>query len=398
MFETYKKDLERWALLTDVKPELQALLVVHSLDADTSGVKGKINAGIDEEELKTTEGIKSLLNFLATIYKVDALADSFKKYMQFKQIQRKPGVAIQEFISEWEMAYRKTKTTGCELADMVLAFKLLDAANLSAIEKNLVLTGVDYAEGENKKNLKEQMQVTLKKFVGCSVVGEDKPAEATFLTSDNLEKVLVAKGWTKPKSPGKQNEGRNVGRSRIRSQSAPEDKLPISNNYKGRKNPLGKDYKVLKCFKCKCEHEGKCECPCMFHLANKCPGKTQKEEKKADVALYSVNNIPTFFTCSEDQCQTGLAAAGQGTYRALPMKEMKSEQEDLKEIMVLIGSKVGFQQNESDDLEALIDSAFPRTVSGTKWIDLYNFKLPNQMKQRVQWETSERVFQFGDRE
>ena len=86
----------------------------------------------------------------------------------------------------------------------------------------------------------------------------------------------------------------------------------------------------------------------MFHLANKCPGKTQKEEKKADVALYSVNNIPTFFTCSEDRCQTGLDAAGQGTYRALPMKEMKSEQEDLKEIMVLIGSKVGFQQNESD--------------------------------------------------
>ena len=129
-FETYKKDLERWALLTNVKPELQALLVVHYQDGDASGVKGKIDAGIDEEELKTTEGIKSLLNFLATIYKVDALADSFEKYMQFEQLQRKPGVAIQEFISEWEMTYRKTKTTGCELADMVLAFKLLDAANL----------------------------------------------------------------------------------------------------------------------------------------------------------------------------------------------------------------------------------------------------------------------------
>ena len=33
-FETYKKDLERWALLTEVKPELQALLVVHYLDGD----------------------------------------------------------------------------------------------------------------------------------------------------------------------------------------------------------------------------------------------------------------------------------------------------------------------------------------------------------------------------
>ena len=125
-------------MLTEVKPELQALLMVHYLDGDASGVKEKIDAGIDEEELKKTEGIKSLLNFLATIYKVDTLADSFDKYMQFEQMRRKPGVAIQDFISDWEMAYRKTKTTGCELADMVLAFKLLDASNLSAIEKNLV--------------------------------------------------------------------------------------------------------------------------------------------------------------------------------------------------------------------------------------------------------------------
>ena len=74
------------------------------------------------------------------------------------------------------------------------------------------------------------MQGAMKKFVGRSVVGEDKPTEATLLTSDNLEKVLVAKGWTKPKLPGKQNEGQNIGRPRIRSQSAPEEKLPVSNN------------------------------------------------------------------------------------------------------------------------------------------------------------------------
>ena len=42
----------------------------------------------------------------------------------------------------------------------------LTVANLSAIETNLVLTGVDYIEGENKQNLLEQMQCALKKFIG----------------------------------------------------------------------------------------------------------------------------------------------------------------------------------------------------------------------------------------
>ena len=270
-------------MLTDVKPDLQALLVVHYLDGNASGVKEKIDAGMSEEELKSTDGIKNLLDFLATVYKVDALADSFERYMRFEKLRRKPSVAIQEFISEWEMTYRRTKTIGCELADMVLAFKLLDAANLSDVERSLVLTGVDYAQGEEKKNFKEQMQGAMKKFVGRSVIGEGKTTEATLFTSDNLEKVLVAKGWTKPKLPGGQNEGRSTGRPTIRSQS-------VNYNYKGRKNPLEKDFKVLKCFKCKCENEEKCECPCVFHLANKCTEKLKKEEKKANIALYSANN------------------------------------------------------------------------------------------------------------
>ena len=41
-FETYKRDLERWSKLTDVEPELQAVLVVYYLDGDPSGMKEKM--------------------------------------------------------------------------------------------------------------------------------------------------------------------------------------------------------------------------------------------------------------------------------------------------------------------------------------------------------------------
>ena len=41
-FETYKKDLERWVLLTTLEPAKQALMVDHLLDGDTSGIKEKI--------------------------------------------------------------------------------------------------------------------------------------------------------------------------------------------------------------------------------------------------------------------------------------------------------------------------------------------------------------------
>ena len=70
-FETYRKDLERWALLTDVKPKLQTLLMVNYLDDGASGVKKEINARMDKEDLKK-KGVKNLLVFLATVCKADS--------------------------------------------------------------------------------------------------------------------------------------------------------------------------------------------------------------------------------------------------------------------------------------------------------------------------------------
>ena len=120
----------------------------------------------------------------------------------------------------------------------------------------------------------------------------------------------------------------------------------------------------------------------MFHLANKCTEKLKteekkadvteklkKEEKKADVALYSANNIPVFFTCSED---VDRKVGWSPSYKKINQPQLEEKEgaetdgmEDLKEVvMLLIGNRIGLQQNESDDFEALIDSACPRTVSG----------------------------------
>merc|ERR1712002_888340 len=88
----------------------------------------------------------------------------------------------------------------------------LNAANLSNIERNLVLTGVMY----DAKDLKNQMEAALKKFVGRSALsGEvERTEDSTFLTEDNFEQVLVAKGWKKPNkkkrnaSPAKMEENK----------------------------------------------------------------------------------------------------------------------------------------------------------------------------------------------
>ena len=204
-YETYEKDLKRWSLLTSVPQEKQALMVLHFLDGDPSGIKDKIDEEVTEDDLQSKDGIKKLLNFFEKIYKKDSLADGFDKYISFEKLRRSPNTSIQEFIPEWNTAYRKAVNIGCSLSDKVLAFKLLDAANLSNMERNLVLTGVNYG----MIDLRGQMEIALKKFVGRSVLSGDveRVEDSTYLTSDNFEQVLAMKGWVKKGGKTKKREG-----------------------------------------------------------------------------------------------------------------------------------------------------------------------------------------------
>ena len=68
---------------------------------------------------------------------------------------------------------------------------MLDAANLSQLKRNLILTGVDYTEAK----ILEQMQTALKKFIGRSALGQNEDqrnVDSTDLTADNFETVLLS--------------------------------------------------------------------------------------------------------------------------------------------------------------------------------------------------------------
>ena len=156
-------------MLTTVAKDKQALIVLHYLDGDLSGIKDKIDEEIEESTLMSTNGIKTLLEFFKKIYKKDSLADGFEKYMAFEKMRRSPNTSIQEFIPEWNTAYRKAVNIGCTLSDKVLAFKFLDAANLSNMERNLVLTAINYEQDK----LQDQMENALKKLIGRTVLCGD---------------------------------------------------------------------------------------------------------------------------------------------------------------------------------------------------------------------------------
>ena len=192
---------------------------------------------------------------------------------------------------------------------------------------------------------------------------------------ENIEKVLIMQGWKKPK-----------GRARIQSSSLPSkgpggsSNNPNPNpNYKGKKNPLGPDYKPLKCYHCKCDHDQKCNCLCMYHLANNCPeNRREATTPKADLGLFMQTNVPSFRV--------------QETF-LIEEESLKDEEE-----IVLIADSID-QLSPTTEAKstsgALIDCACPTTVAGTRWIEEFIEKLSPSQKKKIKAELSKRVFKFG---
>ena len=290
-YAEYKEDLKRWSRLTSLEKKQQADMVVYHLDGHPSGVKEKIVTQISDKIIDKDNGIEQLITFLDGIYGKDDMADAWDRFKEFSSCTRKEGQSIAEFIANWDNCHHRLKKVNCEYTDTVLGFKLLEDAKLKEVETKLVLTGVNYEEVKTKRNLKEQVANSLKKFTGRAVVNSDHHSavgvkeEPTWLA--DVEQVLLAQGW---KPPAKE------GRRRSRSSSPPRREKA---RYKGRKNILGRDGKPLKCYICKCDHEDNCNCPCVYHLANACPNNSNNNNNNSnnynnrapDLGLFMSTNI-----------------------------------------------------------------------------------------------------------
>ena len=142
------------------------VMVIYHLDGHPSGIKDKIVTQIPEDQLQSEDGIKYLIAFLDTIYSIDDMADVWDKYKTFSNHHRRSEQEISDFLPNWEMAYQKLKATGCECSDSIHGLKLLEDAQLSDMDTKLVLTGVNYQEAKDKKDLQKQITSSLKKFTG----------------------------------------------------------------------------------------------------------------------------------------------------------------------------------------------------------------------------------------
>lgn len=251
-YADYKRKLERWSRITKVEKAKQAEVVLYHLEGHPSGIQEKIDASIGDELVDNDDGLALLIAFLDRIYAKDEMADAWEKYKKFVHLKKRPEQPITEFIAEFEKTYLKAKEGGCEFSDTVLAFNLLEACDLSATDEKFILTAVDFANGKERKNLADQVKLSLRKFQSRETISQEHRAPLKVEESlvAGVKEVLLAEGWRPPHVSGQSG-----------------------NQPKGRRNPLGANGKPLRCFHCQSE----------FHMIDRC---TLKKEQKGQAKFW----------------------------------------------------------------------------------------------------------------
>ena len=346
-YEQWKKDIDLWTVLTDLDKRKHAIAVHLSL----TGRARKATSELSVDEMKSDNGLATLLTKLDRVFLQDKNWKCFNTYLAFENYRREEKCTIDEYLSEFDLRHYKLKECGVNLPDAVIACRLLKSCGLSDMHFQLALsTTVDMTF--------ENMRATLKKLFAES---------GHMLTSDHsssigdikIEPVLecdtyYASGRTRG---GPQRRGMRGGYFSSRQSSSGKYSADAPPPQDKRVNPRNLDGSISLC----------AICGSRMHWAKACPHAYEKQKHPAPIYYgeeaqdFGEEVQITLF--SEEKCN----------------RDTKMES--------LLGETIGF---------VLLDSGCSKTVCGEMWLQYYLDTLTDTEKASIKFESSSSFYRFGD--
>ena len=133
-YEDWKSDVEVWSDITDLEDKNKGGAVFLTLEGKA---RETVRAGVTRAEMKADDGLTKILTCLDELFKEDATRKSFNAFEHFIKFKRPSDMSMENFIVEFNIRYSKLKTVDMKLPEGVLAYYLLECANLSAEQENV---------------------------------------------------------------------------------------------------------------------------------------------------------------------------------------------------------------------------------------------------------------------
>lgn len=342
-YRKYKKEVELWSVCCKLEKSEKGPALALSLPEGS--VREKVIEELGVTKLAVDDGIKVLLNFLDKFLLKDEFNEAYDRYVEFDSHVRSENMSMEDYIMDFQRKYQQVKGSKVVLPESILAFRMLDKANLEPKMKQLVVSGVDYEDAENQ--LSDQMACSLRKFCGKGIMtnSNSRNSDSTSIFEEPVVKIEESfysrnSGYRQP--PGKRfNNTQNGPPPMGMGRGSP------------RHNRVGEDGKPMRCH----------ICGSVFHFASRCPEKSNAP--RMGTSYGTPSNSRNWRNFSEVNLFTG------------------GSQDELLYLVQEAKNAV------------VLDSGCPTTVTGKVWLSMFLETLGEDQKKSVQWTNSDRLFKFG---
>ena len=150
-YVSFKKELLLWQDVTSLEEGKRAAAIVLSLPDRAKQValqisRTELKNGVERQvngEAKKITGVERLTEELDKIYMEDVEKERYQAYADFRNFSRGSSMSIHEYLLEFDKRVKMLKEYKIELPESVLAYELLNSANLSSEKIALARATVD---------------------------------------------------------------------------------------------------------------------------------------------------------------------------------------------------------------------------------------------------------------
>ena len=156
LLDTYLQELEVWQIVTDLAPEKQGAAVALSLPLG-SKARQSVLAAVPKAELIKATGFSKVVAALKKTFNKDSAQNALTCFDAFIKFKRPDSMPIQDYLVEFNLLLNKVTGHKAVLPDPMLAYFVLENANLSEEKKALCRATCQNLTYEDMKTIIEKV-------------------------------------------------------------------------------------------------------------------------------------------------------------------------------------------------------------------------------------------------
>ena len=254
LYNNWKKEVKIWEAFTSIPEEKRAPAIFMTL----SGEAKEAVLNMDLEKLTAKDGVVNLIDVLDRMYLKDESSQAYEAYETFEKFVRPSNMTIADYVIKFEQLYFKAKSFEMEILDGVLAYRLLNSANLTRDQKQLVKATVSKMDYNIMKDQLKKVFTNTARDLSSRDEAEEKFKIETEEKSDVYYNKEINK-YNTYRGRGRNNFNR--GRYNNNYNRNKEVK-----NSEKKQNPTNSKGEV-----CRCNF-----CGSRFHFVNNCPDAPER--------------------------------------------------------------------------------------------------------------------------